>query len=70
MCIRDRSRSERSIIIDGALYVTAAMLPPAITFIQGAETITTRGIVALVMSCLLAGVIALKTFRSQGINPP
>lgn len=64
------SRTQRSIVIDGALYVAAAMLPPSITFIQSTDVITTRGIIAVSLSCLLAGVIALKTFRSQGISPP
>ena len=62
-------RNKGSIRLDGFLYVMAAMLPPAITFTQGAEVITPRGLVALACSCALAGVIALKTFRSQSYTP-
>jgi hypothetical protein len=62
-------RTPGSIKLDGFLYTCAAMLPPAITFSQGAEVITTRGLVALALSCTLAGVIALKTFRSQSYTP-
>lgn len=57
-----------TVILEGTLYVLISAIPPAVTVLQSQEPLTTRSILALAFSCIVAGAIALKAFLSQSMS--
>lgn len=63
-------RTRGAIIIDGTLYTIGAILTALVPFLAVEQIFTIRLIALMICSSTLAGVIALKAFRSQNAKPP
>jgi len=57
--------SRKVVILEGALYFTISALTPAATVLEGDKELDARHIVALILSSIVAGSVALKAFFSQ-----
>lgn len=59
--------STKLLITQAVLYTTIGALTPAVNVLAGSEPFTTRAIIALAVTCTIAGATALKAFLSTSL---
>ena len=60
--------SKRVVFLEGTLYFVISALTPAATVLEGDKDLDTRHVIALILSSIVAGSVALKAFFSQSTN--